>query len=232
MQKVLVTGEGKTDYGCKDYASGNWNWGPIYCYIQNCLSEEQKQRLQFEAVEREDVDRIRLQRSAKHLRGKTIPSRKFKNYLMNKGYSYGIYYCDTDKVESGSNTDVSSNKKHFEKIYADVKMGLESDDNKIIPMIAMKMIESWMLADGNAYMKIYGTPVDLPNKPELIWGEKSDISSNYPKHVLKRVLESVNGYEIDLQSAYNEIAKNTDIEILQEKCPISFGKFKEDIGGI
>lgn len=98
-----------------------------------------------------------------------------------------------------------------------------------IPMIAMKMIECWLLSDKDAYKRCFGSDLkkmNLPSKPELIWGEKNKRSSDYPKNYFKRVLEE---YHKDAdRELYVNIAEQTSIHALKEKCMISFMTFYEE----
>jgi len=66
----------------------------------------------------------------------------------------------------------------------------------------------------------------LPSKLELIWGEKNNPASDYPKNYLKRVLEQY--YQKPDRETYIDIADEISIETLKEKCPISFRRFYED----
>ena len=62
--------------------------------------------------------------------------------------------------------------------------------------------------------------------PELIWGEKSNPDSDYPKNYIRRVLEQY--HEEPGREVFVNIAQETSIGILKEKCPISFAKFHEE----
>lgn len=74
------------------------------------------------------------------------------------------------------------------------------------------------------FEKIYSDV--LPSKLELIWGEKNNPASDYPKNYLKRVLEQY--YQKPDRETYIDIADEISIETLKEKCPISFRRFYED----
>lgn len=232
--RLLVYGEGPTDYGWRN-SLGEWEAGPIIYLLRKCAAELHVE-LEIDYADKSKIDgkeRIKLgMRRIRNIAGKGIPALRFRIHALENGYHRGVFYCDTDKVEYGKNTKEADCKKHFEKIYEDVLQGLqESAPVKWtgIPMIALKMIECWLLADQEAYKNYFGSKPDevfLPKKPELIWGEKKNAESDYPKYFIARVLKQYHtkpGREV-----YIEIAKAIQIKVLLEKCPISFSRFYED----
>jgi len=99
-------------------------------------------------------------------------------------------------------------------------------DYHCLAIVPKEMIESWLLADGNAF----SPPVkqaDLPKKPEEIWGAKEDPTGNRPKYYLERVLIGI-GQQANRET-YADIARNMSIDILLKRCPKSFGQFHADI---
>lgn len=232
--KFLVYGEGPDDYGWKD-STGEWRPGSIIYLLKKC-AEEMNVDLEIEYVEKRFIDgKDKIKLAARHLRkveGKGIPALRFSMYAVENGYTEGIFYCDTDKVISGNQKEETHCRKYFEKIYSDVTRGLQSVEGTIwrgLPMISLKMIENWLLADKETYRKCFGAePMNpkLPSKPELIWGEKNNPASDYPKNYLKRVLEQY--YQKPDRETYIDIADEISIETLKEKCPISFRRFYED----
>ncbi len=232
--KILVYGEGPDDYGWKD-SKGEWHPGSIIYLLQKCAKEKNMQ-LEIGYVEKQSIDgRNALKLGRRHLSnvdGKGIPALKFSIYAIKNGYRRGIFYCDTDKAPAGSQKNEVNCRKHFEKVHSDVVQGLRSAENeywKGIPMVALKMIECWLLADKKAYNKCFGSDPGkwkLPSKPELIWGEKNDPSSDYPKNYIKRILGQY--HKEPGRELYTTIAVETSIDTLKEKCPISFVKFYEE----
>lgn len=100
----------------------------------------------------------------------------------------------------------------------------------IIPMIPLKMIECWMLADEGSHKKLFGLKnPGLAENPELIWGEIKDPSGNYPQRFIRRVLEKVKGGKaVCDRNTYFGIAEATFAEVLCERCNIIFPKFCDD----
>ena len=232
--RLLVYGEGPTDYGWIS-STGEWKAGPVIFLLQKCAKEFEIE-LEIHYVAKSEIDgakRIKLgARRLRGLSGKGIPAAHFAVYALEHDYLCGVFYCDTDKVMEGKNTRESDCRKHFRKIQAEVIAGFSAVENsswKGVAMIAMKMIECWLMADASAYRKSFGKLPDqcpLPSKPELIWGEKSDGGSDYPKYYIGRVLQQYH-LEPD-RDIFNEIAENMILSVLREKCPISFGQFWED----
>jgi len=114
--------------------------------------------------------------------------------------------------------------------------GIHKDFNSVLPdsiirlaIVPKEMTESWLLADVKA-INLLGDGtinVDMSKNPENLWGDKHDPNSNYPKNYLKRNLEKL-GVEYNSESC-TCIAENTDIEILKQRCPLSFGQFYTDM---
>ena len=95
----------------------------------------------------------------------------------------------------------------------------------------MKMIESWMLADPQSFVRAFGgkTP-NLPSAPELIWGDERDKNSDHPKNVLSRVLAAYRK-ESNLDT-YKALATELNFEIAQKKCLISFKDFYQQMSTV
>ena len=99
-----------------------------------------------------------------------------------------------------------------------------------LAVVPKEMLESWLLADENAYLQAFGespTKPPLPKKPENLWGKKDDTNSNYPKHVMKRVLEQYG--KAANKEIYACLAEHIDISTMRRKCPESFERFWKDL---
>lgn len=230
--KVAITGEGPTDYGAKDYESGQWEWGPVAVYVEKIAADEGKP-VELYPIERKDIENMKLQkRSTLGLKGKGIPARKFAILMQKEKCDMGIYYCDADRESGTKNSSALVAEKRYKEVYQDIENGLESFE--AIPMIALRMIECWMLSDKKALESVYRiklSTADLPGKPELIWGDKSDPEGNYPKQYLVRIIRNADKRYRDYVSDrtdFIDIASNTDIKIIRQKCSISFERFYRD----
>jgi len=103
---------------------------------------------------------------------------------------------------------------------------------RCLAVVPKEMIESWLLADEQAFVTAFGwKPVrpTLPAKPEALWGKKENPNSRHPKHVMKSILKQYH-MEPD-RAAYAEIATNCNIDTLRRRCNISFDRFFKDLQG-
>jgi len=125
-----------------------------------------------------------------------------------------------------------SGHQGFRKIYQDIN----KDFSVVLPysinrlaIVPKEMTESWLLADVKAINSLGdGTiHVDQSPNPETLWGDNLDPNSNYPKNYLKRNLKKL-GVEYNSE-ACTYIAENTNIEVLKQRCHISFGQFYADM---
>lgn len=113
--------------------------------------------------------------------------------------------------------------------------GLDGEINYAIPMVSLRMIENWVVADTKAFEECFGKCPEIPNKPELLWGDKNNPKSDYPKHYLQRIVRSMGKkYEmINVSSElYCEIVEQQDLNEVAKKCYISFRKFYEDFSNM
>jgi len=117
--------------------------------------------------------------------------------------------------------------KNYNETYNEIKSEFDKLNNfRCIAVIPKEMIESWLLADDCAYPSIPENP-KLPPKPEEIWGQKDDKNSNYPYNYFVRVL--LQFALPDNRDTYTYIAENSDIEVLKQRCPVSFCRFYTDM---
>jgi hypothetical protein len=121
----------------------------------------------------------------------------------------------------------NSDRKGYNKIYREVNTTLEKirkSGMSCIAIIPKEMIESWVLADEQAYPEVPSNP-PLPSKPnEEIWGKES---VTYPKRYAERVLKQF--HQDPVSGIFAEIAEKSRIAVLRKRCPISFGKFYADM---
>lgn len=139
---IAVTGEGVTDYGQQVFGEDKWEEGPVQVYLKR-IADNYKINVNINPIDRRDVERVRLQgRSIRGLSGKSVPARKFKVLCKEKGYSYGVYYCDADRESGMKNSDEKAIINRYEEVYSEVKEGLDSVNKHYIPMISCRIIEN------------------------------------------------------------------------------------------
>lgn len=229
-ERVLLCGEGPTDYGNPEYGTNRWEEGPVQPIIRKTAST----LFIFEHVEKNEVKRLRIQRGPRG--GHGIKAYKLSVIAKKRKIDRVICYVDADKLSGKGNKETAA-RESFLRVYTDIKNGFNDFNERFgsrngrkiqgIPMVPLRMIESWLLSDKNAFFKCFGkypSNPPLPSKPELIWGGKDDPKSNYPKNLMKRVLNQYQGKENN-RATFFEIAKRIDIETLRKKCPISFEPF-------
>jgi len=209
--KVIVCGEGPTDVGKMDCDTSKWIPGPAIAYIKNASTP----KLQIDGIQKNKLPRIQ---KAKCKKGHSVKAERLCRYAILKSYKVAICYVDCDNND-------------FETIYQDITFGFSFYSNQVIgiPMIPKAMIESWLLADEKAFIKVFGkkpSKPPLPKKPESLWGKKEDPNSNYPKKVLKLIVSQFNNKPEDWRYA---LARNSNSKTLLLKCPISYGRFFYDM---
>ena len=231
--EYLMTGEGVTDFGQRVYGSTAWEEGPAAVLVRKC-AEEVGAEIVLDFVERKKVENLKLGRQLKGLSGKAVPARRFYMLMRNTGYEHGIYYCDADRDAGARNTKHQAEER-FHKVYDEVDVGANPDpeDKRVVPMVALRMIESWLLSDENAFQSGKKTgkgkkSVSVPSEPEMLWGDKRDPNSNYPKCYLDRLHQYY--YQRDPgREDYVSIAEESSVEVIAQRCPISFGRFRLDL---
>lgn len=230
--KIAITGEGTTDYGKREYGTGEWLPGPAIVYAEN-IAKEQRLDVQFAPIEKEDIKKVKLQgRSSNKLSGRGIPARKFMILMHEEKCDAGIFYCDADKETGVKSSNYSAVNKHFESVYEEVKNGLNSDN--AIPMIPLSMIECWLLGDKAALEHVFEYNIkkkEMPAMPEYVWGSKTDPDSDYPKNYFVRLIRNLDNrlkkYD-SCQEDFNKIARCSNILTLRESCPLSYERFYTD----
>ena len=209
--KVIVCGEGPTDVGKREYNTSHWIDGPAVAYIKNASTKE----LQIDGIEKNELPRMQ---KVKCKKGHSVRAERLGRYAILHSYKVAICYVDCDN-------------NAFENIYNEISEGFSYFQNAVIgiPMIPKAMIESWLLADENAYLKVFGgkpSKPPLPKEPESLWGKKEDPISNYPKNFLKRIVSQFNREPEGWRYA---LARNSNSKTLLLKCPISYGRFFYDM---
>ena len=231
--RIAVTGEGPTDYGKVDYGNpGHWIDGPVQVYLRR-IAEEQNIELDFEMIERAEVQKIKLQR--RHLNGldgKAIPARRFYIKCKEKQLNYGVYYCDADRNAGEQNSNVHQLENRYKEVYGEVKEGMYNCDN-YIPMIPCRMIENWILADGENIRDFFQVnKIEYnPHNVDLLWVNDNNPESNYPKNVFERIKSSSKNRDIKNLSnseLFYEIAERQNLAIVKKNSSISFARFHDD----
>ena len=229
MVKVSMTGEGPTDYGQRNFDT--INWGPAYYYVVNALGKD-SDKFEFVFVDKREYKQIKIQGRRK---GREIPSAKFHAFSRSIGCNAGIFYSDADR-QVGKKNDSKEAIKWFNQVYDEVSKGLAGSSTEVfIPMIPLRMIENWQLSDKKALERVYSVVIDnkdMPRSPEFEWGDENDPDSRHPKNLLRAIIGGAKGYATGKdvnRDTMKETAQLSDVNVLKEKCPVSYVRFYEDI---
>ncbi|MFA4885517.1 MAG: hypothetical protein WC601_07065 [Desulfotomaculaceae bacterium] len=218
--KILILGEGANDVGIYDF-NGQWISGSII----NLLTKiNDKVELSFIPINKKHLPNTLPMKDRPSLEGhgKVIQKMFFYSYIRKMEYDIMVYYGDTDK-EAGTKTTKTQAKKASQVAYKQAYDAFDKFDVKGIAIIPLRMLESWLLADEQAFLNAFDIKVSLPKNPEMLWGDKRDPKSNHPKKTLERILSRF-GLNSDT-SNFCTIYDNASIPILESKCPISFPPF-------
>ena len=224
MIKILLSGEGPTDYGKKD-SSGQWLDGPVQIYMHKMAAANEITIVSFNR--KNDSTHVHVQKMPAGLQGHGKKAYLLALQAKHDGKDCAAFYVDADKETKLKGTDEHNCKKRYDGLKEEVFSGLNKIEGiKGIAVIPMKMIESWLMGDADSFNKAFGPArekVQFPKKPELSWGAKADINSNYPKNQLTRILCAY-GQKAN-QDTFCQLAENADLEALQKTCPLSFADF-------
>lgn len=228
MTKLLLSGEGKTDYGIRG-SDGKWIDGPVQHLMKRVGTERQ---LAIDAFDRKADKRGRKGgfQNRQHLDGHAFEARVLAAEAAERGYDIAAFYVDADRA--------GKTEKDCSRAYHDLKdeilTGIQTVPGmKGIAVVPLKMIESWLMADPSSFNRLFGKAdgvPDFPQKPELDWGDKRQPDSNFPQNRLARILRCY--HEKPELNVYCRIADEEDLDKLRKNCPISFEDFYQQLIGI
>lgn len=217
---VLILGEGPTDIGRPD-GNGGWVNGCILPLIEKISPQKS---LRFLPVQKSVLPKTIHKKGNKKFEGhgKNIEKLIFHSSLKKINHDMVVYFGDTDKKSGTKNTQVQA-KKASQQAYGQAYDALSFFNKKGFAVIPLRMLESWLLADEVSFEKTFGSKIQLPKNPELLWGDKHNPDSNYPKNLLEKTLK-VLGSSCS-QQVFCDLAQNIDLTTLSDKCPISIPPF-------
>lgn len=211
--KILIMGEGPTDVGYIDNQTG-FVEGPVCVLLRHS------------------------QRSLRTLHGQGKYAWWEKEKAIEEGADVALFYCDADREGGEDSRDRKNCKKRFDEVKKGIEDGFAAyeGENQVRTMavVAVKMIESWLMADPESFNKAFGKPKNsksnrnmFPKNPELEWGAKNQPQSNYPKNQIKRILDQYQ--QEPNRDTFRKLAEEANIDVLKEKCPISFSDFYNQV---
>ncbi|WP_410512596.1 hypothetical protein PaeBR_21950 [Paenibacillus sp. BR2-3] len=223
IKKVLIYGEGPTDVGVVDLF-GNW---PKGCIVH--LLEKINPLITLDFIHpphKSDITRVKTLKKKGDFRfeghAKIIQKLILYANMNHLDYDIVAYYGDTDKETGTRNNEhqaqVASREAYREALSAFTNLHIHG-----IPIIPLRMLESWLLTDPVAFFKAFGQSVELPARPELLWGDRHDLNSNFPKNKLESVLNSI-GLKSSRET-FVEIINEINIDTMERQSSISFPPF-------
>jgi hypothetical protein len=214
MIRILLCCEGPTDQGRKGYFDGGYinSSGVMQILIQKTSSGI---NLEFVVKTRQDIKAIRNKK--KYLNKQEQTSIRLAWLAKRESCAHIAYHRDEDN-------------KGFKEMYEQVQgyfVDAKKKEINCLAIVPMHMTESWLLADKDAFPNKPINP-ELPVKPEETWGNKG--ANTHPKKYLERVLTQFPQYKNQILSeVYAELAANSNIAVLRQRCPESFGQFYNDM---
>lgn len=147
-----MCGEGPRDVGKRDYQTQHWIDGPAILIFKVALKRQCKHNCCVIGIERKELRRIPFQkRKGKGIKGHGIKAYQLALYARKRGIKFAICYVDCDIHD-------------FNELYSEIRNGFEKVTKvRGIAMVPMKMIESWILADENAYPSYAGKYLKIPD---------------------------------------------------------------------
>ena len=233
MMRVLLHGEGVTDYGKGD-GMGGWIEGPIQIIIKRIVGE-----VEIDCVTKDDIKthRNRLQRKLSGLKGHGTYAALLIHIANERNvsdteweYDVVALYRDADRQSGKDARKLNVCQRRYEEIKQEIFQGFGKFpcEVRFIAIIPMKMIENWLLADPKCFVSAFGgKQLNLPDNPELLWGDLRDRDSDHPKNVLSRIL-AIYQKESNVDT-YKELAVELNFEIARQKCFISFEDFYQQL---
>ncbi|MDR0330765.1 MAG: DUF4276 family protein [Chitinispirillales bacterium] len=217
MIKILLCGEGVTEYGRDECSHGEYFHadGVMQVLIKK-LAGDAGTNLSFVVKKSSDLKNIGTLPRKGYQNAKNAKAIKLAQMAKQEDCLHIVYHRDEDN-------------KGFKSKYDEVLEYFTAAQEKGVPCLAivpMHMTESWLLSDAGAFPKIPDSP-KLPNKPEETWGGKG--TDTHPKKYLSRVLEQF--HMLPSAEICADIAEKMDVEVVRKQCPISFGQFYEDMKG-
>lgn len=223
--KVLLIAEGPSEFGCLDnpYRSASGDEGYFPPMLRKVLDRPL-------AIDAQSVMRIgRFDQKAK-LKGHA--DRAASALLIASQYDYEllVFVKDVDRA-GGEKKSAHERKRKLQKMHLEIEDGFTAvhDATHVTRVKATpcRMIEAWALGDSNAIAKVRdkrAPKIDVPTRPEELWGDDRDPRSSHPKRVLARAL----GHEPTAHD-FENLARESDPSSVHKACPESFGPFLDEL---
>ena len=230
--KISIAGEGPTDCGTKEW-DGTLHEGPVITFIRRIAADADCEFTLFTRSELRNMRKPGYQRRLKELDKQQIQALFLADRAADDEFDLAVFFSDSDNPGHGRNTDDHACRKNYDELKVRLmhalELGTQGRPLKVLAVIAVKMIESWIMSDPESFKELWGNGqrVDFPAHPELEWGDRNDPESNFPKNRLDCIMSAFN--QESGPDTYNMIAEISDLEEIAAKCPIGFRTFKTEL---
>lgn len=227
MTKVMLCGEGAHDVGLlAEWDSRRSRYVDLEGWMQPIIRNSLGGDIKFSVRRRRDITLL-----PRHMKGrKPLPGGHGAKALMSKliaekdGCDIVIFMVDADDTDET----VWRGKR------AQILAGFAASDIAVhgIACVPKSASECWLLSDESAWKEV-GLDIKrspLPRRPEEIWGGRDDPQGNHPHRLFTRMCEAAG--VTDSRDTRFEIAMRSQLNVIVEGCPISFGAFLTDVAAI
>jgi hypothetical protein len=226
--KILLCGEGAHDIGepyvwstrDQKYVSVE-GWMQAFC--RKILGNEIP--IEFEVRKRKDI--LLIGRDAS--RHNPLPAGHGAKSLAarlaaeREGFAAIVFMVDAD----------TKNAADWRQKRKEVVNGFGRAQNSVpaVACVPMSASESWLLADSCAWARIgLADPAMLPQRPEEIWGARNDPDGDHPHQFFRRVCRAIS--VADNRETRYQIALDSNLSALSNRCKLSFETFRSDLATI
>ena len=200
------------------YCEGTTDYAVFPVFMKKCLPN-----LEIRCIKKDELKRgFRTHRKNKPLTGSYRNIKALAGIASRSEIKNIAYHQDADRK--------------YDEVYRAIEYEfkpLRTSGFCCLAIVPKEMTESWLLSDVKA-INLLGDGIknvsQSPN-PENLWGNEDDPNSNHPKKYLNRNLEEL-GLDVsqdNIPRFFAQIAENTDIDVLTQRCPKSFGQFRTDM---
>lgn len=208
----MLCSEGVTDQGHDQYVKEEYlHEDGVLQILMHKLADGQE--LIFVVKTRGDIKRFPILPNKFENKSK-LKAKKLAALAQKEKCTHIAYHRDED------NNGFDAMYKQVHEYFIDA----ESKGKHCLAIVPMHMTENWLLADEGAFPTKPVSPA-LPRHPETTWGDKG--SDTHPKKYLQNVLKQF--HMKSSADTYVEIAQKIDIDVLLQKCSVSFRRFSEDM---
>jgi hypothetical protein len=225
---VFLAGEGPSDIGSLSSAPPyrEESGGFIPSILRRIVGSDRP--LRFSGAKLSTIPKERVKSG---LEGHARKAAQAVSMALAEGARAVVYIADVDKT-SGRAADATERKKRIDLLREEIEAGFEvarsaDEDAASLILIAAtpcRMIEAWALGDTSAVAEVGGLSPQSLARPEELWGDEQDPSSNHPKRVLARLLG-----KSPSRDDFAAIAEAADPERIRSSCPTTFEPFAQAV---